>query len=142
VRGPNEVAIFVARRSRSEVLVVHRTPELGGYWHTIAGAVEAGESIADAARRELFEETGLETDVSATGDFRYPLSEETPERRARYEPGLTEVRVHCFVADAPDDWEPTLNEEHVECRWAPAADAPGALFYPDIADAMRRALVG
>jgi dATP pyrophosphohydrolase len=140
VRGPDEVAIFVARRARSEVLVVQRSPEGGGYWHTIAGGVDAGEALADAARRELLEETGLVTAVTATGDFYYPLAEEPPERRARYEHGLTEVHVHCFVADAPDDWEPALDYEHVAYRWEPAAAAPGALFYPDIADALRRAL--
>ena len=140
MRGPNEVAIFVVRRGRSEVLVVHRSPELGGYWHTIAGAVETGESMEEAARRELHEETGLIAGVQATSDFHYPLAEETPERQSLYEPGLTDIHVHCFVTDAPDDWEPTLDHEHVEYRWATAADAPDALFFPDIAAALRRAL--
>jgi lipoyl(octanoyl) transferase len=140
VRGPDEVAIFVTRRRRAEILVVHRSPELGGYWHTIAGAVEAGETFAEAAARELQEETGLATPVHATGDFHYPLAEEPPERRKLYEPGVTAVHVHCFVTDAPDGWEPTLDDEHVEYRWDAAADAPAALFYPDIADALRQAL--
>ena len=130
----------MARRRRGEILVVHRSAELGGYWHTIAGGVEAGETFAEAAVRELHEETGLTAAVHATGDFRYPLAEEPPERRALYEPGLTEVHVHCFLTDAPDDWEPTLDDEHVEYRWDAAADAPGALFYPDVADALRQAL--
>ena len=33
------------------------------YWATPGGALEAGESFADAARRELFEETGILTDA-------------------------------------------------------------------------------
>lgn len=140
MRGPDEVAIFVARRGRSEVLVVRRSARGGGYWHTIAGGVEAGEALDEAARRELLEETGLAADVRAAGDFRYPLSEEPPERRAQYEPGLTEVHVHCFVAEAPDGWEPTLDDEHVEYRWVPAAQGPDALFYPDIGAALRQAL--
>lgn len=130
----------MTRRQRAEILVVHRSPELGGYWHTIAGAVESGETFEEAAARELHEETGLSALVHATGDFDYPLAEETPERRALYEPGITQVHVHCFLTEAPDGWEPTLDNEHVEYRWDAAADAPGSLFYPDVADALRQAL--
>jgi 8-oxo-dGTP diphosphatase len=34
------------------------------YWATPGGGLEAGESFADAARRELFEETGILTDAA------------------------------------------------------------------------------
>ena len=131
----------MARRARSEILVVRRSALGGGYWHTIAGGVEPGESSAAAAARELREETGLDAQPAPTGiSFAYPLDEEPPERRALYEPGLTSVVVDTFIVDAGDDWEPVLDEEHVEYRWSPAADAPGALFWADIADALRRAL--
>ena len=140
MRGPNEVAIFVVRRGRSEVLVVQRGAEGGGYWHTVAGGVEAGETAEEAARRELLEETGLAASVSATGAFTYALAEEPPERRAQYGPGVTKVHVDCFIADAPDDWEPTLDHEHVGYLWSTAADAPDAMYWPDTADALRRAL--
>jgi 8-oxo-dGTP pyrophosphatase MutT (NUDIX family) len=144
VRGPNEVAIFVARRDRSEILVVHRSPLGGGYWHTIAGAVEAGEQAEEAARRELLEETGLVAgELHSAGravEFWYPLSEEPADRRALYDEGVEEVHVDCYLVDAPDDWEPTLDDEHDEYRWATAGDAPGALYWPDTADALRRLL--
>ena len=44
--------------------VYHRGPLAGqDYWATPGGALEAGESFADAARRELFEETGILSDA-------------------------------------------------------------------------------
>ena len=42
----------------------NRGPLAGqNYWATPGGALEAGESFADAARRELFEETGILRDA-------------------------------------------------------------------------------
>jgi 8-oxo-dGTP pyrophosphatase MutT (NUDIX family) len=68
------------------------------------------------------------------------LSEEPPDRAGLYPEGLVEVRVHCFVADAPDDWEPTLDWEHDDHRWCPPDEAAAALRWPDTADALRTLL--
>jgi 8-oxo-dGTP pyrophosphatase MutT (NUDIX family) len=144
VRSGNEVAIFVARRDRSEILVVHRSPEQGGYWHTIAGGIEPGELPEEAARRELLEETGLAAEQLASAgeavEFAYSLDEDPPERQALYAPGVLEVHVDCYLVDAPDGWEPTLDWEHDGYRWLAAAEAPDALYWPDTAAALRRLL--
>jgi dATP pyrophosphohydrolase len=139
-----EVAIFVTRRGRSEVLIAHRSPEQGAYWHTIAGGIERNESPVDAAARELAEETGLtavELHAGATVvEYAYALTDEPPGRSGRYPEGLREVRVHCFVADAPDDWEPTLDWEHDNHRWCPPDEAAATLRWPETAAALRRLL--
>ena len=143
MRTGAEVAIFVTRRGRSEVLVAHRNPTLGGYWHTIAGGIEPGEEAAAAAVRELREETGLEAapvPVADAVEYAYPLHEEPPERRALYPANLVAVQVTCFLVDAPDDWEPTLDWEHDDHRWLPPQDAADLLRWPDTAEALRRVL--
>ena len=62
--------VLPVRRS-GEVLLLHgwdpAVPEVT-YWFSVGGACEPGESLAEAAARELFEETGIATDPRAFGD--------------------------------------------------------------------------
>ncbi|WP_420420564.1 NUDIX domain-containing protein [Simkania sp.] len=39
----------------------------GKYWFTIGGEIEEGESLEEAAKRELFEETGLSPEAVTFG---------------------------------------------------------------------------
>ncbi len=124
VRQPHEVLVFVHRGE--EFLVVHRSERRGAYWHAVAGGVELGESAAEAARRELHEETGLEAEPEATGHtFTY-----LPEA---WEPhaGIGPVRVDCFLVEAPTGWEPELDWEHDDHRWCQREQAAELLFWPE-----------
>jgi 8-oxo-dGTP pyrophosphatase MutT (NUDIX family) len=125
----SEVLIHVRRGD--EFLVAHRSPESGGYWHTIAGAVEPGEASHAAALRELHEETGLQASgLQPLGEFAY-VRESWEE-----EPGLR-VRVQAFLVDVGPGWEPELNEEHVEYRWLRREEAAELLFWPEPAALLR-----
>jgi 8-oxo-dGTP pyrophosphatase MutT (NUDIX family) len=133
VRTGVEVAVFVTRKSGSEVLIVHRSPEQGGYWHVIAGGVEPGETVEEAAQRELREETGLVAEVMAGTsviEYVYPLTEEPAARRNQYDQSIAEVEVTCFHVTAPDDWEPKLDWEHDGHRWCAPCEAFTALRWP------------
>ena len=135
--------MFVTRRGGREVLLVHRSPKQGGYWHVVAGGVELGETMLEAAERELHEETGLVTEVRAASEvteYAYPLTEEPAERRKRYDPSLVRVEVTCFHAAAPDDWEPTLDWEHDAHRWCTPSEAFNELRWPETAQALRTLL--
>src|SRR5215207_9750622 len=57
-------AAYVALRRGDEVLLLLRanTGYMDGFWAMPAGHVEHGESVLDAARREVREEIGVEID--------------------------------------------------------------------------------
>jgi dATP pyrophosphohydrolase len=114
-----EVIVFVRRGD--EVLAVHRSPENGAYWHSIAGGVEDGETYAEAAVRELHEETGLVADVASL------------DRTFSYEG----IRVESFVVAAPAGWEPTLDWEHDEYRWVSPTEAAELLYWPEPREIVR-----
>jgi len=143
VRTGVEVAVFVTRKSDSEVLIVHRSPKQGGYWHVVAGGVEPGETVAQAAERELHEETGLAAKVTAgveVIEYVYSITEEPAARRNQHDPAVVEVEVTCFRVSAPDDWEPDLDWEHDGHRWCAPAEALQTLRWPETAQALRKLL--
>jgi 8-oxo-dGTP pyrophosphatase MutT (NUDIX family) len=138
VRIPREVIIAVRRGS--EFLVLHRAPQCGAFWHLVAGAEEPGESAAEAAARELREETGLDVvgDLIDLGrSFAYPLVDEPEYVRERFAADVSEVVVSCFVADVPLRWEPTLNEEHDGYRWCDVGQAEALLYWPEPRELVR-----
>jgi len=140
-----EVAVFVTRRRGAEVLILHRSPAQGGYWHVVAGGVEPGETVAAAAVRELREETGLAAEAVAgveVVEYAYALTEEPADRRDRYDPAVAHVNVTCFHVAAPDDWEPTLDWEHDAHRWCDPHEAFATLRWPATAEALRKLLIG
>jgi dATP pyrophosphohydrolase len=122
VSGADEVLVAVSRDD--EFLVLLRSPFKHGYWHLAGGRVEVGETDADAAARELHEETEL---VAATLD---DLGDDL---------GYDDVSVHAFAACAPDGWEPTLNEEHDAYRWCSLDEALALLRYEEPREVVRRA---
>ena len=55
-----DIVLFAGSQNRSQVLLIKRArPPFKGRWAFPGGFVDADESLEDAARRELVEETGI-----------------------------------------------------------------------------------
>ncbi len=75
--------VSVAVLRGEQVLLLRRVRERGGFWQLVTGRVEAKEAPADAARRELWEETGADARVLDLGyRHAFAFGEELPPKVA------------------------------------------------------------
>ena len=119
------VDLYVLRGTGSalECLVLRRAPggRCPGSWETVHGHIEAGETPADAARRELEEETGL------TLERLYNLS----RVETFYQHRLDEVAlVPVFAAFVARNADVRIGAEHDRFEWLPAPEARVRFAWP------------
>ncbi|OOZ39832.1 dihydroneopterin triphosphate diphosphatase [Solemya pervernicosa gill symbiont] len=122
-KRPESVLVVVSTR-QGEVLLLERThPE--GFWQSVTGSLEAGESPAEAAQRELAEETGIK-DVEVVDCQQRRCFPILPEWRSRYAPDVSENCEHLFTVQLDQRCAIKLNnDEHCRYLWVDRAEAAG-----------------
>ncbi len=115
---------------------MHRVAGRGSFWQGVTGALDEGETLLQAAIREVFEETQLSPIEICPVDFTYsfPVSEEW---RESYVSNTNEIVEHVFVAEVCDN-EPTLSQEHDAWKWRPPDEAADMLKWQNNVDALWR----
>jgi dATP pyrophosphohydrolase len=94
------------------------------FWQSVTGSLNDGESHADAAMRELFEETGLtdEGDLTYSGVSRSFVID--PRWRHRFDPGVVENVEHEWRYRLAKKPHIVINaDEHSEFCWVPVEEA-------------------
>jgi len=112
------------------VLLLERA-DYPAHWQSVTGSVEPGETLGDAAVRELAEETGI--DAAAYGgviDRKVSNAFEIfPQWRGRYAPGTTHNVEHVFALAVPHRVPVTLApREHLGFEWLPWREAAQKCF--------------
>jgi dATP pyrophosphohydrolase len=118
LRRPVSVLVVVYT-DNAEVLLLRRHSPFE-FWQSVTGSLDAHELPADAARRELIEETGLENkgELTDTGVSRQFTID--PRWRDRYPPDVTENTEHEWRLRLPTTMEIQINQdEHSAYRWMP-----------------------
>lgn len=96
-----------------------------GFWGPPGGAVEPGEVVEEAAKRETLEETGLQVgEMSLFGVF------SGPELFYKYPNGDEVYNVTIMYLSRDVDGAIQLSDEHTEWRWFAAAGIPEELSPP------------
>ena len=112
------------------VLLLERA-DYPGFWQSVTGSQEPGETLGETAVRELREETGI--DAGAFGGLvdwqQQNVYEIFPRWRHRYPPGTTHNTEHVFSLLVPEPIDVSLApKEHLAHVWLPWAEAAPRCF--------------
>jgi dATP pyrophosphohydrolase len=130
MRLPIQVEAIIFRRNsnRIEYLLLKRLPERNGFWQPVTGGVEEGETLTEALRREIREETGIENLVRVIEDIYY-FEFSDPNLNKEYVFGVEVSSTEVVVLDG---------EEHSEYRWCSIKDALQLLNWKENKEALEK----
>ena len=115
-----------------EVLLVERTkPPIRNRWSIPGGAQEIGETVHEAALRELMEETGLEADLIGLIDVVDSITRDQDSR----------VQFHYTLVDFAAEWrsgEAAAADDVGAVRWVPLADLEAMGLWTETVRIIRR----
>lgn len=120
-----------------KVLLLERADH-PGYWQSVTGSCEAGETLLDTAVRELAEETGLDAGLYSLADWQSQnVYEIYPQWRYRYPPDTIYNTENVFGLQLPRPVVIKLApREHLNFQWLPLQDAAQKVFSPSNREAI------
>lgn len=130
--------LVVIHTADGQVLLMERA-DAPGFWQSVTGSQDAGETLEQTAIREVREETGLDAAQFELTHWDIENRYEIYERwRHRYAPGVTHNTEHVFGLKLPAALPVTLSpREHLRHAWLPWAEAAARCFSPSNAAAIR-----
>ena len=136
MKRPQSVLVLI-HSDGGDILLIERAKHLG-YWQSVTGSIEAGETPEQAARREVEEETGIVASAEAFDRWHHSSRFEIyPIWRHRYPAGVTHNTEHLFGLCVPHAVPVVLSpREHRNQIWLPWAEAAERCFSPSNAEAI------
>ena len=132
-------ALVLIHTANLQVLIMERADK-AGFWQSVTGSLEAGETPRQTAIREVLEETGLDATQYDLQDWQASNAYEIyPHWRYRYAPGITTNVEHLFALELPKEIAITLApDEHVQYEWVDWREAAKRVFSWTNVDALKR----
>lgn len=125
-------SVLIVIHVRCEHILLMERADHPGWWQSVTGSLEQGESPLQTALRELAEETGLSVVSGQLHDWhltnRYAIY---PEFLYRYPPGTTHNIEHVFSLGLSQQVPISLSpKEHLRYEWVTYSQAATRCFSP------------
>jgi dATP pyrophosphohydrolase len=132
-------ALVLIHTEDLQVLIIERADK-AGFWQSVTGSLEAGETPQQAAIREVLEETGLHAEQFELQDWQVANTYEIyPHWRYRYAPNVTTNVEHQFALVLPSALPIRLApDEHLQYAWVDWREAAQRVFSWTNVDAIKR----
>ena len=112
--------LVIIYNDQQQILLLERADK-PGFWQSVTGSLEAGESLLQTAQREVAEETGI--CITTYEIYAY--------WRHRYAPGVTHNTEHVFSVCVRSDCNIELStQEHLQYGWYTREEAIKKVFSP------------
>lgn len=121
--------IYSTDSGKLEFLILHRSPEEGGYWQPLTGTVEKNETELDCLKRELREEVGIDEHDAKISDVIHSF--EWSHDGATYSEFVRGVEL-------PRQAKIILSDEHDEYKWCGLEEALSLLKHESNKEGFRR----
>jgi dATP pyrophosphohydrolase len=132
-------ALVLIHTEDLQVLIIERADK-AGFWQSVTGSLDAGETPQQAAIREVLEETGLHAEQFELQDWQVANTYEIyPHWRYRYAPNVTTNVEHQFALVLPSALPIKLApDEHLQYAWVDWREAAQRVFSWTNVDAIKR----
>lgn len=121
--------MIVIYNHQLEVLLIERADH-PGFWQSVTGSQDEGESLIETAKREVMEETGIDVARHLLTDWQQQnVYEIFPIWRHRYAPDVTHNTEHVFGLRVDGRVPVRLSpREHLQHVWLPVDKAAPLCF--------------
>lgn len=125
-----QVVVYSETPQGREFLLLKRVDAQGGFWQSVTGSLEENETHAEAAVREIREETGILVDESELEELGLVnVFEIAPQWRHKYSPGTTHNEEVCLALRVNKRDIRIDASEHQEYRWVDFTTAIGLAYW-------------
>lgn len=122
-------SLIVIYTKKNDILLLSRADKKD-YWQSVTGSLEPEESPYEAARREVFEETGINPNQYDIQDWNLNHEYEIfTHWRHRYPPNVSKNTEHIFGMELPRKMAIKIApREHLEYKWVGIEEAKSKVF--------------